>query len=185
MYYKNYPIKYQSVKIPAGGGTCRSPLEYKYFRELDTDPDVVNFTPEPFKIPYQFNSRRANYIPDVLILYRDGRKQLVEVKTLRESADAINIAKADAARKYATSNGMAFKLVIRSVYRSFEGEFDDHITAAKAENTWIKRKLMIPAIIYLLLFTLTCIYGGLQGIILFIVISICICLAFARVMRGR
>jgi hypothetical protein len=188
-YEDDYPKFYRSNKIPTKGGLCRSPIELEYFRELDNDSDVVSYMPEPFKIPYDYNNKRLNYIPDVLIQYANGMKKLVEIKVLKEVSLPINIAKFNAAKEYAKNNEMVFKIVVRRVHGSHSnlpivGEYDDHIAATKAENIWLYKRIVPHAAIFLILLIAVLTYGGIRDAIIFIFVVILMLFSVLKVM-GR
>lgn len=174
MNYRNdYPISYRSDKIPSKFAVCRSPIELKYFKELDNDPRVISYTSEPFKIPYEFEGEIRNYIPDVLIHYVDAIDKLVEIKVMKEVSDPINIAKFNAAKEYAKNNGMIFKIIVREISGLIiEGEYDDHLSAKKSENWWLYKRILPPLIIVLVLSILFLCEGEIGatiGLILFAV----------------
>lgn len=107
----SYPKTYRSKKIPGGKGICRSPVERKIFKELDGDDRVNRYTPEPLKIPYRHRDRDSTYTPDVLIEFKDGSKDLVEIKAgTDEAAYYKNVAKFRAAEKFAEQSGLKFRL---------------------------------------------------------------------------
>lgn len=89
----NSPIKY------------RSSWELTVARHFDTNPQVLSYAYEPFKIPYISNKQYGkirHYIPDFLVRYIDGKTVLIEVK--RQSAlNQLKVRKkAKAARIWAT-----------------------------------------------------------------------------------
>lgn len=182
----DYPRSYRSDKIPHKVSVCRSPIELKYFRELDNDPDVISYIPEPFKIPYSFENKHLNYIPDVLIHYTNGINKLVEVKVMNEVSLPKNIAKFHAAKEYAKNNGMIFKIIVRRAPAScsnlpVEGEYDDHISAKKSEGRWLYKRILPPAIIVLVLFVIILFNGGIGDAMGFIFGIVLILLSFLKV----
>jgi hypothetical protein len=188
-YKDDYPIFYHSNKIPTKGGLCRSPIELKYFKELDNDSEVISYIPEPCKIPYNFNNENLNYIPDVLIQYANGIKKLVEIKTMREVAEPINIAKFNAAKKYASNNGMLFKIIVRHVQGThsnlpIEGEYDDHTSVIKIQNRWFYKRIIPPLIIFLILLLAILFYGGIGDALLFIFFGFIVLFSFLKVKGG-
>lgn len=99
-----------SEKSPTGLCYCRSPYEHRFIEILDKDPSVLSFVCEPFRIPYEFGTRR-NYVPDFLVTYSDGFKKVIEVKPAGLVNDPQNIAKAIAATKYCLENSMMYQIV--------------------------------------------------------------------------
>jgi len=89
---------------------CSSPIKYRSGWELaiciyiDEDPNVIEYSYEPFKIPYISNKKCAkirNYIPDFLITYKDGHKILAEVKRQDKLNDLIVKKKIEAGKQWA------------------------------------------------------------------------------------
>lgn len=91
----------------------RSSWELRAIEMLEADPEVVSFEFEPIRIPYYYGFRndgslqRRYYIPDFLVLYRDGRRVLVEVKPVCHVTAAVNVAKFSAAHEYCLSEGIS------------------------------------------------------------------------------
>lgn len=81
--------------------TYRSSYEYAYMLQLESRKDVIKFVSEPFAIRYiDADDMVRNYVPDMLVLYDDGRTELVEVKP-SAMLKAKNVRKkAAAARRY-------------------------------------------------------------------------------------
>lgn len=183
----DYPIFYRSNKISTKGGLCRSPIELKYFKELDNDENVLSYLPEPCKIPYQYESKDSNYIPDVLIHYKNGMKKLVEVKVLKEVSEPRNIAKFIAAKEYAKNNGIEFKIIVRHVQGSranpyFDGEYDDHTSIIKQENRWLYKRILPPIVVAAALLVFILIEGGIGNAIIFIIFICLLLFSFIKVM---
>lgn len=60
-----------------------SALERSYMVELERDPAVVKWTKKHgIKIPYKFFCFTRYYLPDFLVEYRDGAKEIHETKGL-------------------------------------------------------------------------------------------------------
>lgn len=93
----------------------RSGLEMKFYELLDQDNDVVAFYAEPISIPYYFKGTMKNYIPDLVVQFVDGRKEIWEVKPSCQTTLAINEAKWSYATKYAEGKGMHFKVQTEKV----------------------------------------------------------------------
>ena len=50
------------------------------------------------------------YIPDILVAYDDGRKQIIEIKAEWQLNDEINKAKFNVAKEYCEDNNMTFSI---------------------------------------------------------------------------
>lgn len=110
-----------STKGPAGA-QYESALERDFFLQLDFDPSVARFVPQPVLIPWvNGRGRKLQYPPDVLVHYSDGRRPaLFEVKYVaetQEKADELRI-KFRAARAFAREQGWAFTLVTERTVRA-------------------------------------------------------------------
>ena len=111
----------QSGEIKLSKGECvffqkankevfaRSSWEKDYIEKIDQDQNIVSAIFEPFVISYQYDQGR-NYIPDILIFYKDGTKKLVEIKPSYFLDAEINKCKFSAAQKYCDEKGMIFEV---------------------------------------------------------------------------
>jgi hypothetical protein len=88
----------------------RSGLELKFYELLDQDMDVVAFYSEPISIPYYFKGKMKNYIPDLVIQFVDGHKEVWEIKPSCQTTLAINEAKWTYATKYCEERGLKFSV---------------------------------------------------------------------------
>ena len=102
---------YDGKKSTRGVTYLRSSYESKYARMLDEDVEVVEWTHEPFRIPYMFEGYAKNYIPDFLVKYENGTDQLVEVKPKILSESPVNLAKSLAAKKWCEANDAKYVVV--------------------------------------------------------------------------
>lgn len=80
---------------PKGGGSikCDSSWELDYTKLLDLDCNVIKFEKDKIFIPYFFECRARVYIPDFLVYYQDGHRELVEVKPHDERFSLQNLQK--------------------------------------------------------------------------------------------
>lgn len=93
-----------------------SSLERDYIHILEFDEDVRCYYEQPLKI--EFNDRY--YVPDFFVEYRDGTKEVIEVKY---NIDLINnaskyIAKFKAAEEFCNSNGFTFRILTENEIRN-------------------------------------------------------------------
>lgn len=110
MRYKGKEGKYHSTKMNRDLG-YRSSWEKDYYEMLDNDPKVKQFFVECMKIPYFFNKKIRNYIPDILVIYEDGTKEIVEIKPVRMMNDAKNKAKFAAAEWIRKNSSYKFRII--------------------------------------------------------------------------
>ena len=70
-------------RSPSGEENYDSELEKYYMVELEGMPGVKSWTKKHgIKIPYQFFLLKKNYLPDFLVEFNDGSKELHETKGL-------------------------------------------------------------------------------------------------------
>lgn len=94
----------------------RSSWELRYMKQLDEDQNVAWWEYEPLRIPYEFEGNPHHYVPDFVVTYIDGRRELQEMgREYTKSTLPIGAAKSQAGREWAQKNGLSFRLV------SFEG----------------------------------------------------------------
>lgn len=82
---------------------------YHILEQLD---EVVSYEYEKVQIPYLLNGEMYTYVPDVLVTYKSGKQQLIEVKPqwILDDLDEKDVAKLEAGKKYASENEMIFSL---------------------------------------------------------------------------
>ena len=89
---------------------CPTPIKYRSGWELtvakylDQDPEVLSYEYESLIIRYAIAGRYRDYTPDFLVLYKSGKKVIVEVKRADKLTDRKVIAKATATRKWLREN---------------------------------------------------------------------------------
>ncbi|MDP3763687.1 MAG: hypothetical protein Q8Q92_03500 [bacterium] len=88
----------------------RSSWELKYMKQLDQDNLIVSWIYEPFWISYVKNGDKHRHIPDFVIEYSDGHKEIHEVgvKKLKEEKFAEKVA---AIKEYCGKNDYQFRIV--------------------------------------------------------------------------
>ena len=89
---------------------CPTPIKYRSGWELtvakylDQCPDVLSYEYESLNIRYAVAGKYRTYTPDFLVLYKSGKKVIVEVKRADKLTDRMVIAKATARRKWLKEN---------------------------------------------------------------------------------
>ena len=112
--------------------TCRSSWELTMCMYFDRSPAVLGWSSETCAIPYRnpLTGRHTVYIPDFVVVYQDrnGKKhaEMIEVKPAKEVpgylaesklsqrdrlAQALNMAKWQAARAFCSKRGMFFRVM--------------------------------------------------------------------------
>lgn len=92
----------------------RSGWELVYVTHLDTADDVVTYAYEPVVIPYVSNvrsGRQRKYVPDFMVTYTDGHRELVEVKPLKYLSKAAVQKKLCAAQAWCLKEGVTMSIV--------------------------------------------------------------------------
>lgn len=88
--------------------TYRSGMEADFYALLEQDVDVETFFAEPFKVPYFFQNRWHDYIPDLRINYIDGTTEIWEIKPATQLEYEQNQAKWAAMNDHASNMGWQF-----------------------------------------------------------------------------
>lgn len=67
---------------------------------MEQDEDVISWETEPFRVPYLFEGREHNYVPDILVKMKNGTIAVIEVKPESLVDDPKNKAKIEAGRAF-------------------------------------------------------------------------------------
>ena len=121
-----HPDKYVGNKSP----TYRSSWEFHFMKFCDENPAIGSWASEAIKIHYRstLTGKPTVYVPDFFIQYKDkkgrAKVELIEIKpssqAMRESVGknkqnqasyVLNMAKWEAANKYAKSKGIKFRVI--------------------------------------------------------------------------
>lgn len=100
------------VYVSSKAGKCmyKSSWELAYMKHLDASQAVESWRYEPFKIPYEYRSgRRRCYIPDFLVIYSDGRREVIEIKPTDYLSRGDVCTKAKAALAWCKQNNYIYK----------------------------------------------------------------------------
>jgi hypothetical protein len=100
-------------KNPEKIATYDSLLERDYMIELEQDPAVKSWTKKhEIKIPYSFFGLfTRNYLPDFLVEYNGGNKEIHEGKGLPLLFWNSTTAKRAAAQEWCKAHGMKYKII--------------------------------------------------------------------------
>ena len=93
----------------------RSGWEEKVYEMLDMMPNVSGFDAEPFSIPYFYDGEMRKYVPDLVVLFTDGHKELWEVKPSSQTSLEMNECKWGAAESFCQDRGWQFRVVTEQV----------------------------------------------------------------------
>jgi hypothetical protein len=86
----------------------RSGYEKTVYECLDLLPEVVGYDVEPFRIQYLHKGEEHEYIPDIIVTYSDGKREVWEVKPASQTILEININKWNAAARACDARGWEF-----------------------------------------------------------------------------
>lgn len=101
----------------------RSSYELRVYNILEKVENVINYIVEPFRVPYKFNGIIKNTVPDILINYYDGNKELVEIKPTVFVETPIVLIKIKALWKYANKKGWSFNVWTEDYIEALEEVF--------------------------------------------------------------
>lgn len=96
---------------------AESLLERDYVRLCNFDPTVIKIYYQPVGIQFHYDGRKRRYFPDYLIITRDNRYCLVEVKLKEFVGSNLNRAKFYAATKFCEEKGWTFIVVTEDQIR--------------------------------------------------------------------
>jgi len=88
----------------------RSSYELVAYQILEQMSKVQTYEVEPFGIPYQYKGEYHTTIPDLLITYTDGVKELIEVKPCWKLEDDQEQTKLNVMKFYSRRRGMDFSV---------------------------------------------------------------------------
>lgn len=101
-------------KSPFGEEGYDSALEREYMVELERDGAVVKWTKKHgIKIPYTFLGFQRHYLPDFLVEYRDGSKEIHETKGLPLLLWLSTKIKGETAEKFCMRMGWKYKMITK------------------------------------------------------------------------
>jgi hypothetical protein len=89
---------------------CRSQLELGFVKCLEQMSMVSSFEMEAVTIPYMWEGAEHNYVPDILVTYVDGSRELIEVKPERRQEDERVMVKTAAAVQWCQAREIRFSL---------------------------------------------------------------------------
>ena len=99
-----------------------STLEREYMVELERDAGVKTWTKKHgIKIPYKFLGFTRRYLPDFLVEYRDGSKEIHETKGLPLLLCLSTKIKGKTAEEVCKERGWKYKLITKGI-QAFYGK---------------------------------------------------------------
>jgi len=101
---------FTSIKNNGAKFHYRSSYELATYEQLELLDEVTQYHGESFKVPYYFNGKQHNYIPDISVLFEDGHVEIWEIKPLNQTSFDKNQAKWKAAAAYCATRGWKFEV---------------------------------------------------------------------------
>ena len=102
---------YQSTKM-GKAFFYRSGWEATVFECLDSWNEVLAYEVEPFEIPYIHKGESHKYIPDVFVMFLDGRKEVWEIKPSSQTHLQMNQDKWYSAKIACEARGWNFEVIV-------------------------------------------------------------------------
>jgi hypothetical protein len=101
-------------KSPYGKEDYDSTLEREYMVELERDRAVKSWTKKHgIKIPYKFLGFTKHYLPDFVVEYKDGSKEIHETKGLPLLLWLSTRIKRKTAEEFCKEQGYKYKLITK------------------------------------------------------------------------
>lgn len=89
----------------------KSSYELAFLHQIETNPEVLSYIYEPFELYYNdYTGKRRIYIPDFMVLYKDGSIQISEIKPKIMLQDFDVQSKARSCREYLIENYKDIKI---------------------------------------------------------------------------
>lgn len=89
----------------------RSGMEEEFYSLLEQDDDVLSYAAEQYKVPYHWQGKWHDYIPDLRINFIDGSVEIWEVKPANQTTYDQNKAKWASAHNWAMNHGWQFQVM--------------------------------------------------------------------------
>lgn len=99
----------------------RSSWEEATMQWLDANPDVITWDYECVRISYTYDNHKRWYVPDFLITFADGHREMWEVKAREFVAAEKNVLKTAAAQAYCAANDIFRYVIMTGVELRQEG----------------------------------------------------------------
>lgn len=90
----------------------RSSWEEAVMKHLDSSECIATWDYECVRIPYTYNNHKRWYVPDFIITYTDGKREMLEVKPEALIQSERVTRTAEAGRKYCAANGIDDYIIV-------------------------------------------------------------------------
>lgn len=118
--------KYQSSKS-GKTFTYRSGMEKRTFELLDEYNEVLSYDSEPFQIDYIYRGQAHKYIPDILVHFMNGDKEIWEIKPSDQTNLEINQCKWAAAEDACKIRNWKFQVYTEQRINKLEKDVKNQI----------------------------------------------------------
>ncbi len=88
-----------------------SSYELRVFKQFENDEQVISYNRCPYILKYTYKDKVKRYFPDLLVVYKNGQKEIIEVKPHYLLEDEINLLKFAAAEQFVKENNMKFTIL--------------------------------------------------------------------------
>lgn len=123
----------------------RSSYELRFFDLLEANIEVAKYDSECFSLQYiNMQGNRKNYIPDLMIVYIDGRVEICEIKPKAMLANGDVLRKAAACRQFIVMNFKGvdcnYRFITEDDLFANTTEYTKFIKEAKARSEYGTKK---------------------------------------------
>jgi hypothetical protein len=120
-YGRNGHLCGRHESFKAGSVLYRSSWELACMRWLDVHPDVATYEVESLRISYVFDGHKRWYVPDFIVTFADGCREMWEVKPVEFVDNERTRLKTAAAQTYCEQEGIArYRLLTRFELETLE-----------------------------------------------------------------
>lgn len=103
----------------------RSSYEHRFLSICEKNIEIKEFDTCHFSLPYNFNDKKKNYIPDFKVSYINDTCSLVEIKPFNLLHDPQNRKKFETAEKFCQQNNFDFLLITeKDLFSSYREKLD-------------------------------------------------------------
>lgn len=89
----------------------RSGLEAEFYKLLESKKEIAKYAVESLEIEYHYEGKSRRYIPDILVEYANGKKELWEIKPKNQVKMPKNLAKWKAADEFCRKRNIEFMVL--------------------------------------------------------------------------
>lgn len=110
--FRKVPSVYKQGWFISKKNKCKlyyqSSYELKAFKKLEKNKNIIKYGRLGFSIPYFYNKEEKNYIPDLLITYKNNKQSILEIKPEERLKEKQIVQKTNAAINFCKQNNLKF-----------------------------------------------------------------------------